>query len=86
MLHQSEERVLRALAELQRRQGYPPTRRELLAASGWASLASLQPWLLRLRERGLVAWDERRARGVRLTVAGWKYVQQEGFDAVSSAG
>lgn len=72
----SGERVLRALGALQRERGYPPSRRELAERAGFASLASLSPWLARLEDEGLIHWDQRRARGVRLSVRGWHFLRE----------
>ncbi|HZS02226.1 MAG TPA: helix-turn-helix domain-containing protein [Chloroflexota bacterium] len=60
--------VLRALAA--RRGTYPPTLRELARELGLRSTSSVYARLTRLRYMGLVAFEERRARTLRLTDAG----------------
>jgi SOS-response transcriptional repressor LexA len=50
---------------------YPPTLEDIAAKVGLAAKSAARAHLLVLRERGLVAWDRRCARTVRLTQAGF---------------
>ena len=45
----------------------PPTRVEVQAGSGVGSTATVQRWLLKLQQRGLVRVTPHVARGIRLT-------------------
>ena len=63
------ERGLAILAYLQRRaqsEPLPPTREEIRVGTGIGSTATVQRWLLRLQQRGLVRLTPHVARGIRL--------------------
>jgi SOS-response transcriptional repressor LexA len=62
--------ALAILAYLQRHaetSDLPPTRAEIRAGAGIGSTATVQRWLLRLQQRGLVRVTPHVARGIRLT-------------------
>ena len=48
--------------------GRPPTMREASAHFGWSSHGAIRCHLLALERKGLLRWDRREARGLRLTV------------------
>ncbi|MFW5857500.1 MAG: LexA family protein, partial [Planctomycetota bacterium] len=58
--------VLAFLAGEIRREGRPPTLRELAAHFGWRSDNSARQHLRLLRRKGVIAYDEGVARGIRL--------------------
>lgn len=58
------------LAYLERRRettDLPPSREEVRAGAGIGSTGTVQRWLLRLQQRGLVRLTPHTARGIRLT-------------------
>jgi SOS-response transcriptional repressor LexA len=60
----SETRVLQTL-ERRSQDALPPTLRELAAALGWRSVASVREYLQRLQAKGLVRVVAGRARAIR---------------------
>lgn len=63
---QRQEAVIGYLREFILARGYPPTRREIMDHFGWRSTNAAQQHLRLLRQKGLLEWDERTARGIRL--------------------
>lgn len=64
-----QEAILRFLTRFHSEHGRPPTRQELCAAFGFRSPNAAQCHLQALAEKGLIAIDRGRARGIRLLVA-----------------
>ncbi|WP_217126626.1 transcriptional repressor LexA [Hydrogenophilus thiooxidans] len=64
-----QEAILRFLTRFHNEHGRPPTRQELCAAFGFRSPNAAQCHLQALAEKGLIAIDRGRARGIRLLVA-----------------
>jgi repressor LexA len=64
-----QEAILRFLTRFHSEHGRPPTRQELCAAFGFRSPNAAQCHLHALAEKGLIAIDRGRARGIRLLVA-----------------
>jgi repressor LexA len=60
-------RVLAALAELLKERGYSPSYDEIAERAGLAGRPTVLHHLRALRAEGLVTFDERRSRTVRLT-------------------
>lgn len=54
------------------RAGRPPSLREIQQALGDRSLSTVVRSLAQLRAQGLLRWERRRARTVRLTPRGWE--------------
>lgn len=74
-LHPSAERVLLTIARYWDERGIPPTVRELAEFVGMRSTSSVQYWLDELAEDGLVRWDKRIARSLRLTPRGTEHIR-----------
>ena len=65
-LTRRETAVRNAIADHVRRTGFPPTRDELRADLGWKSASTVQYFLKRLREKGVLEVIDGAARGLRL--------------------
>lgn len=63
------ETVLRAIVALQRRKGFLPTFREVAAEAG-CSLSNVSNHVVAMRKRGLVSFEDRVSRTLRVTDAG----------------
>lgn len=61
-----ETAVRNAIADHVRRTGLPPTRDELRTAMGWKSASTVQHFVGRLREKGVIEVIDGAARGLRL--------------------
>lgn len=64
----TDEQIMAAIKDYTARNGYPPSMRELCEAVGIASAGSITYRLRKLRERGMVAFDDRKARTMRVIV------------------
>lgn len=62
----TDEQFTETIRRLTSDMGYPPTVREIGEALGIASPASVRWRLMRLRDAGLVAYEDHRARTVRV--------------------
>ena len=69
-LTRRETAVRNAIADHIRLTGFPPTRDELRAALGWKSASTVQYFLKRLREKGVLEVIDGAARGLRLADPG----------------
>jgi len=72
---------LRMVNEMIKRNGYPPTLRELGQELGGVPVSTVYGCLDRLRKRGLVAWESKRTRTLRLTEEGRRVVEEETISA-----
>ena len=62
--------VMAAIERLLGERGYPPTVRELAVATGIASTSTVDYYLERLEQAGLIERDERVSRGIRVVKNG----------------
>lgn len=67
-------RVLRAVVDYREHHGYPPTMRELQAATGIANVSQVAYWLNKLQRAGLVMKSACQARTVVVTARGVQVV------------
>ncbi len=65
-LTERQQEVLDFLTDTMARGGRPPTLREIAAHFGWASDNAARQHLRLLRQKGVIAYDEGVARGIRL--------------------
>lgn len=61
--------ILGVIARLTEERGLPPTMRELGDALGLKSSSSVYKQLLKMRRAGLVVWDEKQVRTLRVVAA-----------------
>ena len=66
----AQSRVLRAIYDLSRRTGFPPTIREIMDETGLASTSTVFEHVRQLAEAGMVVKFDRSARAVRLSEGG----------------
>lgn len=66
--------VLIAIKGLSKVEGKPPTVRELSETTG-VSVSTMHAYIMRLHDEGLVTWQPRSHRSIRLTMAGLEAVQ-----------
>jgi len=62
----AENAILRAIADFTEYYGWPPTLRELAADLGMFAHSSVDYHLRRLRDQGLVDWEDGKARTLRV--------------------
>lgn len=62
-----DQKVLRAMRKFIERKGYPPTVREIARLLGLKSTSGVHTSLVRLREEGLVKWEDGRPGTLRET-------------------
>jgi SOS-response transcriptional repressor LexA len=65
-LTETQERILKAVSELNEERGYPATYREVQERSGVASTESVYTHIRFLKEQGLVLVDDTVARSIRV--------------------
>jgi repressor LexA len=68
--------ILKFLYEYKKKNGYPPTNREISEAAGIPSTSVTSYYLDRLKERGLVNFVPKAARTIQLTNVGSQLVQK----------
>lgn len=73
-LNERQRKILAFIAEQLEESGYPPTIREIGGAVGISSTSVVNYHLNKLKERGLLARDDRVSRGLKLTDAAGRYV------------
>lgn len=61
----SDETILAAIDRLSERMGYPPSLREVMGEVGLRSTATIKYRLLRMRDKGLVEFEDRKPRTLR---------------------
>ena len=66
-LTERQKAILDFFAEFQRRQGYPPTHREIRDRFGYTSYGTVHKHLRLLREKGYLAGEQHQKRGLRLS-------------------
>jgi repressor LexA len=66
-LTERQKAILDFFAEFQRRQGYPPTHREIRERFGYTSYGTVHKHLRLLRAKGYLAGEQHQKRGLRMT-------------------
>lgn len=67
--------ALVAIHDVVDRRGYPPTQREIAGFIGWSSSAAGAKMVRRLEAEGLIEVTPRTSRGIRITAAGMKALE-----------
>lgn len=62
-----DQKVLRVVQKFIERKGYPPSVRQIARVLGLKSSSGVHKSLVRLREEGLVQWEEGQLRTLHLT-------------------
>jgi repressor LexA len=68
----TQRRVLKALAVLTIKRGFPPSSRDVCDALNISSTNAFVEHARRLKSKGAIQWLERKARTIHLTKAGWE--------------
>ena len=70
MLTNRQVEVVNATNSFEMQHGYPPSLRELCTALGILSTNGIAVHLKALKRKGIIAWDERKSRTIRVLPVG----------------
>lgn len=69
-LNPKARRILNSISRLWKKKGYPPTRRDIMEDAGISSTSIVQYWMAKMRDDGLVDWDDGIGHSVTVTRKG----------------